>query len=254
MAERVRIGGSRVVWEALLEVLEAGRPVGAPDERAERAKTSYGVVDVGGGTGGFAVPLAELGHRITVVDPNPDALATLERRAAEAGVSVSAVQGDAAGLLDVVPPASADLVLCHGVLEQVDNVASAVAALAQVLRPAGSLSVVAANRDAVVVSRAMTGRFSEARHALDDPDGRWGARDPLPRRFSERDLLGLLTDAGLEIIALHGVRTLSDLVPGAMTDADPGAHQSLLELEAATAERPAFRAIATHLHVLARKP
>ena len=45
------------------------------------------IVDVGGGTGGLAVQLAELGHRVTVVDPSPDALAALERRAREAGVS-----------------------------------------------------------------------------------------------------------------------------------------------------------------------
>ncbi|MEO9151806.1 MAG: methyltransferase domain-containing protein, partial [Lapillicoccus sp.] len=29
------------------------------------------VLDLGGGTGGLAVPLAELGHSITVVDPSP---------------------------------------------------------------------------------------------------------------------------------------------------------------------------------------
>ena len=38
------------------------------------------IVDVGGGTGGVAIPLAGRGHRITVVDPSPDALASLERR------------------------------------------------------------------------------------------------------------------------------------------------------------------------------
>lgn len=33
------------------------------------------VVDVGGGTAGFAVPLARDGHRVTVVYPSADALA-----------------------------------------------------------------------------------------------------------------------------------------------------------------------------------
>lgn len=58
------------------------------------------IVDLGGGTGGFAVPLAVEGHRVTVVDPSPDALASLERRASDEGVSklVRGVQGDAAEL------------------------------------------------------------------------------------------------------------------------------------------------------------
>ena len=54
------------------------------------------VLDLGGGTGGLAVPLAEQGHHVTVVDPSPDALASLSRRVADAGVAdrVTAVQGE----------------------------------------------------------------------------------------------------------------------------------------------------------------
>ena len=51
------------------------------------------VLDIGGGTGGFAVRVAELGHRVTVVDPSPDALAALDRRAREGGVEVTGRPG-----------------------------------------------------------------------------------------------------------------------------------------------------------------
>ncbi|MCZ9336940.1 class I SAM-dependent methyltransferase, partial [Streptomyces sp. TRM76130] len=66
---------------------------------------------------------ARLGHHVTVVDPSPDALFALERRAAEAGVAdrVRGVQGDAHGLFDVVERGGYDVVLCHGVLEYVDD-------------------------------------------------------------------------------------------------------------------------------------
>ena len=65
------------------------------------------IVDAGGGTGGFAVPLADLGHAVTVVDSSPDSLAALERRAAEAGVEVRALQGDAADLGELLGPRTA---------------------------------------------------------------------------------------------------------------------------------------------------
>ena len=231
-----RSPGTGVVWDALAEVVAAGPAV-------------LEIIDVGGGTGGFAVPLATLGHQVTVVDPSPDALASLERRAREEGVQVRAVQGDAAGLLDVVAADSADLILCHGVLEHVDDVAPALSTLATALRPGGTLSVLAANRNAVVLARAIAGQFREARHAMDDPAGRWGPGDPLPRRFTEEQLVGLLAAAGLSVRAVHGVRGFSDLVP--RVDADPSAAEALHDLEAAAADRPDFRALATQLHLLA---
>ena len=233
-----RSARTAVVWEVLRETAEG---------------TALDVLDVGGGTGGFAVPLAALGHRVTVVDPSPDALASLQRRARDAGVEVRAVQGDAAGLLDVVASGSADLVLCHGVLEHVDEVTPAVRAVVDVLRPGGSLSLLVAHRNAVVLARAIAGRFAEARHAIEDADGRWGPGDPMPRRFTEPALLTLLGDAGLRADAVHGVRTVADLVPGGMVDHEPGATEALVDLELATAHLPEFRAVATQLHVHATR-
>lgn len=234
-----------VVWD----VLQAG----LARRSAAVGRADLDILDVGGGTGGFAVPLGELGHRVTVIDPSPDALAALDRRAAEAGVTgrVRAVQGDASGLLDVVAPGTVDLAMCHGVLEHVEDPTEAVAHLAATLRPGGTLSLLAANRTAVVLARALTGHFAEARHALGDPTGRWGQADPVPRRFTVDELVGLLRDAGLQIQDVHGIRVFTDLVPGTLVDLEPGAAQALLELESAVASSPPFAGIATQLHLLA---
>ena len=234
-----------VLWQAVRTVL---------DESASRGVLE--VLDVGGGTGGFAVPIAELGHRVTVVDPSPDALAALERRAAETGVpkdALRAVQGDLAGLLEYVEPASVDLVLCHGVLEMADDPAAGLAVVADVLRPGGVVSLLAANRTAAVIARALGGHFAEARRALADPTGRFGAHDPLAARFDEEQLTRLVSEAGLTVQTVHGVRVFTDLVPGGLVDAEPQGASDLAELEAAVADRPEFRAVAGRLHVLARK-
>ncbi|MEV4755487.1 methyltransferase domain-containing protein [Micromonospora sp. NPDC049559] len=220
-------------------------------ELDRHAGRELAVLDVGGGTGGFAVPLAEAGHRVTVVDANPDALAALTRRAAEAGVAprVSAVQGDGDALADLVEPASADLVLCHAVLEVVDDPARVVAAIATALRPAGAASVLVANRAAAVLSRAMNGSLDAAAALLADAAGRAGARDTLRRRYDAAGASALLGAAGLEVEQIHGVRVFADLAPAAAAEQAP---QALLDLEAAAAQLPPYRDIAAQLHLFAR--
>lgn len=234
-----------VVWELLSAVL------------AEMASTAGGrplvVIDAGGGTGGFAVPLAEAGHQVTVVDPSPDSLAALQRRAAERGLEVRALQGDLTDLPQLVAGQSADLVLCHSVLELVDDPTTALAALASSLRAGGRLSLLVANRDAVVLARALAGRPEEAAHVLTDPAGRWGAPDGTARRWTPAAITELLESVGLAVEQLHGVRAVSDLVPSAVLDVEPGAAAALLALERALADTSPFRELATQLHLLARK-
>jgi SAM-dependent methyltransferase len=236
-----------VVWEVLTAAITEAQA--APGRGTEPLQ----VVDAGGGTGGFAVPLAEAGCRVTVVDPSPDSLAALDRRADERGLGdrVRGVQGDLESLSSLVDAGSADLVLCHSVLQVVDDPAAALRAVAGVLRAGGRLSLLVGNRNAVGLARALAGRPDEAAHALTDPSGRWGAGDGVPRRWTPDEVAALVHDAGLRVEQLHGVRVVADLIPSAALDLEPGAPAALLALERSLADRPPVRDLATSLHVLA---
>ena len=223
---------------------------------AETGRTQLDVVDAGGGTGGFAVPLAGQGHAVTVIDPSPDSLAAAQRRAAEAGVPLRAVQGDVVDLPAVAGEKGADLVLCHSVLEYVDSPAAAMDAIASVLRPGGAVSVLVASAVAAVIHRALAGRFDDARRLLAGIGaGSTGAGDGRPvltrtRRFTLAGVTGLIEDAGLRPGAALGVRVFTDLVPGVVADADPGAAEALRALEQAASVHPAFHDYAAQFHVL----
>lgn len=221
-----------VVWESVTTAL------GATTDRT--------VVDIGGGTGGFAVRVAELGHRVTVIDPSPDALAALDRRAEEKGVSDRVVgeQGDLASLGDLVAAGSVDLVLCHEVLGLVDDAAAALSAIHGVLKPGGLLSLVVSQHHAAVIARAMSGHFTQAREALD------GGGDG---RFTAAEVSGLLSGSGFDVLEVQAVRVFADLVPSQLLDLDPGAVNGLLDLERAVAVRPEFQPLAAQLHLLARR-
>ena len=234
-SERRAAPRTAVVWDVLDPVLA----------RAD----ALDVVDIGGGTGGSAVRVAELGHRVTVVDPSPDALAALDRRARERGVEVAGRQGDLSDLPDLVGADGADVVLCHGVLEVVSDPAAALASIRRVLRPDGHLSLLVAQRHAAVVARAMAGHFAQAAALLDSTEGPGeGSRT---RRFTAREAADLLEAAGFTVTSTHGVRVFADLVPGSLLDLEPGATAGLVDLERAVAGRPEYLSLATQVHLLA---
>jgi S-adenosylmethionine-dependent methyltransferase len=267
-AERRRGAPSTQVSDALDEVLAV--------RAAEVGRAALEVVDVGAGTGGFAVRLAKLGHHVTVVDPSPDALAAARWRAAELGVTLTAVQGEASDLAALVGAGTADLVVCHNVLEYVDSPTAAMAAIARVLRPGGTVSVLAANVIAAVLQRAVAGRYEEARRLLTSNEGDpavpvpspapAGAPipvDPIPaapipapgltehRRFTLAGLTALIEGAGLRAGDAHGVRIFAGLLPG--VGADPATADALRDLEAAAAGYPALRDIAARLHIFGHR-
>src|SRR6266508_4276422 len=198
-------GGPRtaVVWMVLRrELAAAGRPLT--------------VVDVGGGTGGFAVPIARAGHHVTVVDASPDALAALARRAAEAGVAerVRGVQGDGDALAGLVAANSADLVLCHSLLEVVDDPGTVVKSVAGTLRPGGAASVLVANRAAAVLARALGGHFDLA-DVLPSALAALGVPAPDPLRLAGGALAGVRRVAVLLVDGLgaHQVGLATPLAP-----------------------------------------
>ena len=232
------------VWAALDPVVGAGTPLR--------------VLDVGGGSGMFAVPLARLGHDVTVVDPSADALATLRRRADTAGVGdrVRGVQGDGDLLHEVLPAADAgdggyDLALCHYVLEVVDDPAVTLREIAGALRPGGQVSVATANRAGAVLARAARGHPRRGARPARGP--RPGARPrppgppPLHPGRPARPRRGRRPAARARGAASPSSPTCSRPTSGA----DP---QAVRALELALAEASPYRDVATGLHVLATRP
>jgi SAM-dependent methyltransferase len=147
------------------------------------------------------------------------------------------------------------VVLCHGVLEIVDDPRAALRTLAAALRPGGTLSLLVNQRHAAVVTRAMAGHFTAARALLEDETAEGPGHDghSTGRRFTADEITALLGEAGLDVGPMHAVRVFVDLVPSSLVDLEPGAAQALVELERAVATRPEYLTLATQIHTLATR-
>jgi ubiquinone/menaquinone biosynthesis C-methylase UbiE len=204
------------------------------------------VVDIGGGSGTRAVPLAQAGCRVVVIDASTDALASLARRATEAGVGerITALQADADQLEAVLPRASADLVLYHQVVQDVDDPERSVAAAATLLRPGGHLSVLVPGRLSAVLADALGGRAAEAMSVM-------AASPADDRRYDVPSLRALMEQAGVVVETITGVGVVSALVAHRSRAAT---EHSIADLEWALGRHPILGQIGGDLHGLGLAP
>lgn len=209
------------------------------------------VLDCGGGSGAFAVRLASPDTFVTVVDISADALTTLSRRAADAGVAayVEPRNGDVEALQSLIEPASVDAVLAHGVLDAVERPEQVLGSMADALRPGGVLSVLVSNPVASVVSRAIGGEPADALAELRGLDTEAGVPGP-------DDVEATCRHLGLEPATpqwRHGIGVFSDLVPGAALDSAP-AREAVQALDVEASGRLPFAELAGRIHLVFRRP
>jgi S-adenosylmethionine-dependent methyltransferase len=222
-----------------------------------QSKQSLRALDLGCGTGAAGVRLAWLGIHVTLLDSSPAMLEIAERAALEAGIRDDVViqHGEAANLANMFPKGTFDVVLCHNILEYVDDPAGVLCAIAQVMRTdstqLGILSILVRNRVGEVFKAGIQqGDLDAAERNL---TAEWaheylfGGR---VRLFTRERLRDLLRAASLEPAAERGVRVISDYLPAQISREDE--YGRIFELERKLGSLPEFAAVARYTQHLAR--
>ncbi|MCP2302628.1 Methyltransferase domain-containing protein [Actinokineospora globicatena] len=99
------------------------------------------VLDVAGGRGEDGVPLAALGHEVTILDPAGAMLADALAHAYTRGVTVRVAQAGAEDAPDLFRAADFDVVLCHDLLHYAEDALELLRAVTSPLRTGGLLSL-----------------------------------------------------------------------------------------------------------------
>lgn len=206
------------------------------------------ILDAGGGSGVVAIPLAERGYEVTILEPSEGMRRVAHERLAATGLDVHVVVGsieDAPSLA----PGPFDAVCCHAVLLYAEDPVGELRHLRAVAREGAVLSLLEKNRDALAMRPGLAGDYEEARRLLDDPvaAGNLGIAN---RSLSVPEWEAMLAEAGWRAESWVGVRLFSD---GAAEDLTPNAFQALLALDRDAGRRDPYRGVSrlVHLHATA---
>jgi S-adenosylmethionine-dependent methyltransferase len=218
-----------------------------------RRTQSLQVLDLGCGTGATSIRLARLGFEVTLLDWSPAMLDLAERKAVEAGVSdnMKIRRGDAAHLANIFGPASFDVVLCHNVLEYVDDPNAVLIGATRLMRNSSAiLSVLVRNQAGEVMKAALSsGDLACAEQTLSAAGGHESLYGGEVRFFTPEALEAMLKEASLTIIARRGVRVVSDYLPAKISRSVE--YEQILALELKLAKRQEFFGVARYMHCLA---
>lgn len=226
------------------------------------------VLDVGGGTGPYALWLAEAGYEVHLVDPVPLHVEQAQAASGEraSGRLARARTGDARSL--PFADASADAVLMLGPLYHLterDDRLRALDEARRVLRPGGFVFAAAISRFASLIDGLRGALFDDPAFApvveRDLADGQHRNDTGDPRYFTTSffhhpaELAEEVSAAGLallDVLALEG--------PGAYLPdfagrwADPVARERLLEFLRRVEAEPSLLGVSPHLLAVARRP
>jgi S-adenosylmethionine-dependent methyltransferase len=216
---------------------------------------SLRALDIGCGTGAIAVRLARLGIHVTLLDSSAAMLDFAKRSAHEANVSdrIALKQGDAAQLSNLFDAGLFDVILCHNLLEYVDDPLAILQSAGHLLRDSsGLMSVLVRNQPGEVLKAALLGGdLAGAERSLTAEwvnESLYGGR---VRLFTAESLRQMLTAASLVVRAEIGVRVVSDFLPPGLSRDNE--YERIFELERKLGRRAEFAAIARYRHSLAHR-
>jgi S-adenosylmethionine-dependent methyltransferase len=212
------------------------------------------LVDVGGGAGNQSVPLAQVGHEVTILDPSPAMLERAAKRleavdpATAARVELVEAAGEDAPA--ALGGATFDAVLCHGVLMYLDEPEPLVNSLCQLAGPAGLVSIVAKNVEVMALRHAHEGDWAAAIAAFDSETQRNGLGvDTRGDRIDH--LAALLSTRGVEPVDWYGVRLFTDGWTPDRAATDP--EDLVLEAELIASQRDPYRRVSRLFHLIGRR-
>jgi S-adenosylmethionine-dependent methyltransferase len=207
------------------------------------------ILDAGGGTGFYSMPLALRGHEITILDVSEKMLKQASESAYKHGVSemVRTVQGSMDSLH--FPGSYFDVILCHLAFGYTEP-SKTLSEFHRVLENGGILSLTVANKYFYSIKQSLKGDFSKAEEILqiepffESPHG-----IPEIKTFTKSEIISLCSETNFEILCIKGIKVITDY-----SSEISRSTKTLQRLEEKMSAIEDLSSLARHVYLICRKP
>jgi len=239
---------NRFGYELVEHNLKKHIPVNSPPLR---------ILDAGGGNGFDSLALARMNHQIDIVDISQQMLNDARANAALAGVT-DRLDTHAMDIFSIDKVFSAnefDIVLCHNVIQFVDEVKPLLEMLLQMIKPGGFISLITTNQYSLPYQAAFLEQdLDKAFSLLDAADQYNSIFEVNVHEYRPDEVIDWLTGMGLSLEKHYGIRCLYNYWGTNELKEDSAIYGKLKKLEMEITDREPYKQTARQFQLIARKP
>ena len=202
------------------------------------------ILDFGSGEGITANHFAEK-NDVTAIEPSKEMLSNAWK-----DYEYTQIVGDV-NALSAFKNETFDMIICHNVLEYIDDKAAVIKALARVLKKDGIISIVKHNRAGRVMQMAvLLDDFEKANEILDGKDST-ASKFGTIRYYEDNDITKW--EPQITVSDILGIRTFWDLQQNQQRHGDEAWQEKMLQLELRVSQMREYKNIAFFHHLLLKK-
>lgn len=202
------------------------------------------ILDFGSGEGITANHFAEK-NDVTAIEPSKEMLSNAWK-----DYEYTQIVGDV-NALSAFKNETFDMIICHNVLEYIDDKAAVIKALARVLKKDGIISIVKHNRAGRVMQMAVLLDDFEKANEILAGKGSTASKFGTIRYYEDNDITKW--EPQITISDILGIRTFWDLQQNQQKHGDEAWQEKMLQLELRVSQMGEYKNIAFFHHLLLKK-
>jgi S-adenosylmethionine-dependent methyltransferase len=233
--------------EVRLAILERDCAAYLPIKPFAQTDKHWRILDAGGGQGQFSLRLAAAGHHVVICDISAEMLKLAEEQVINLGVQerVTLVHCAVQDLAAHVDDTQFNFVICHAVMEWMQEPKTLLPYLRSYLKPQGYLSLTFYNLHSLIYKNLLRTNFKKI--LSQDYAGQKGSLTPI-NPLEPKQVLEWVAELPLLVKSHSGIRVFHDYIFNEYhRERDP---QTLVQLELQFSQQEPYRSLGRYIHLL----